>query len=205
MRFAPAQVELQKRADGSMLLRSPQKLGPYARCVTEWLVRLVRPRARAGLPRRAQRATGPGGSSRYREAYGAVRRIGAGAARPRARRRAPGRDPLRQRHRPCPARARRDARRRAGGADLARLLADVEGLRQAEDHLRAGEAGAGVRRRSAEVRARARRRRREVRRRSRSCSRPIPARRWSASSSRSGPKPSRRSCSPRARPGCPRA
>ena len=36
--FAPQKVEVQKRADGSMLLRSPQKLAPYARCVTEWLV-----------------------------------------------------------------------------------------------------------------------------------------------------------------------
>ena len=38
MRLAPAKVELEKRDDGTMLLRSPQKLGPYARCVTEWLV-----------------------------------------------------------------------------------------------------------------------------------------------------------------------
>ena len=59
--------------------------------------------------------------------------LGAGAA---------GRDPLRQQHRPRPALARRDARRRAGGADLARLLADVEGLRQAEGDLRAAAARA---------------------------------------------------------------
>ena len=39
MKFAPARVELEKRADGSMLLRSPQELRPSARCVTEWLVR----------------------------------------------------------------------------------------------------------------------------------------------------------------------
>ena len=38
MRLAPAKVELEKRPDGSMLLSSPQKLGAYARCVTEWLV-----------------------------------------------------------------------------------------------------------------------------------------------------------------------
>ena len=38
MRLAPAKVEVEKRGDGSMLLRSPQKLAPYARCVTEWLV-----------------------------------------------------------------------------------------------------------------------------------------------------------------------
>jgi feruloyl-CoA synthase len=38
LRFAPAEVNVEKRADGSLLLRSPQKLGPRARCVTEWLV-----------------------------------------------------------------------------------------------------------------------------------------------------------------------
>ena len=38
MRFAPREVRLEKRADGTMLLRSPQKLGKYPRCVTEWLV-----------------------------------------------------------------------------------------------------------------------------------------------------------------------
>ena len=75
MRLAPAKAELEKRADGSMLLRSPQKLGPYARCVTEWLVQWSEQ-----APERvflAERA--PSGSWRkvtYREAYGAVRRIG---------------------------------------------------------------------------------------------------------------------------------
>jgi len=38
MRFAPPQVQMEKRADGTVVLRSPQKLGAYARCVTEWLV-----------------------------------------------------------------------------------------------------------------------------------------------------------------------
>jgi len=37
LNFAPAKVEALKRADGSLLLRSPQPLGPHARCVTEWL------------------------------------------------------------------------------------------------------------------------------------------------------------------------
>ena len=37
LKFAPAKVNVEKRADGSFLVRSPQKLGPYARCVTEWL------------------------------------------------------------------------------------------------------------------------------------------------------------------------
>ena len=38
LRFAPAKVEVEKRADGSLLLRSPITLGACARCVTEWLV-----------------------------------------------------------------------------------------------------------------------------------------------------------------------
>ena len=38
MRFAPAEVDLEKRTDGTLILRSPQRLGPYARCITEWLM-----------------------------------------------------------------------------------------------------------------------------------------------------------------------
>jgi feruloyl-CoA synthase len=74
MRLAPAKVEVEKRRDGSMLLRSPQKLAPYARCVTEWLVQWSdKAPERVFLAER-----GKGDSWRkisYREAYGAVRRI----------------------------------------------------------------------------------------------------------------------------------
>jgi feruloyl-CoA synthase len=74
LRFAPPKVEVQKRADGSMLLRSPQKLGAYARCVTEWLVQWSdRAPERVFLAERS-----PSGSWKkltYRETYGAVRRI----------------------------------------------------------------------------------------------------------------------------------
>src|SRR5688500_3690629 len=74
LRFAPAKVELEKRADGAMVLRSPQKLGSYARCVTEWLVQWSdRAPDRVFLAERV-----PSGSWRkitYRETYGAVRRI----------------------------------------------------------------------------------------------------------------------------------
>jgi feruloyl-CoA synthase len=38
LRYAPAQVEVEKRADGATLLRSPQPLAPYARAVGDWLV-----------------------------------------------------------------------------------------------------------------------------------------------------------------------
>jgi len=74
MRLAPAKVEVEKRRDGSMLLRSPQKLAPYARCVTEWLVQWSdKAPERVFLAER-----GKGDRWRkisYREAYGAVRRI----------------------------------------------------------------------------------------------------------------------------------
>jgi feruloyl-CoA synthase len=75
MKFAPAQVEREKRADGTIVLRSPQELAPYARCITEWLVQWSdRTPERIFLAER-----NPSGSWRkitYREAYGAVRRIG---------------------------------------------------------------------------------------------------------------------------------
>jgi feruloyl-CoA synthase len=73
LRFAPPKVEVQERTDGSRLLRSPQKLGPYARCVTEWLVRWS-----DRAPDRVFLAERKGDSWRkmtYRETYGAVRRI----------------------------------------------------------------------------------------------------------------------------------
>ena len=74
MRFAPAEVQLEKRSDGSMLLRSPQKLAPYSRCVTEWLVQWSdRAPTRTLLAERRGEAWN---SVSYRDAYGAVRRIG---------------------------------------------------------------------------------------------------------------------------------
>jgi len=74
VKFAPAKVRLEKRADGSMLLRSPQELRPYARCVTEWLVHWSdRAPERVFLAER-----GKGDAWRkltYRETYGQVRRV----------------------------------------------------------------------------------------------------------------------------------
>jgi len=37
LEFAPAEVNVDRRGDGSMILRSPRPLLPYARCTTEWL------------------------------------------------------------------------------------------------------------------------------------------------------------------------
>jgi feruloyl-CoA synthase len=74
MKFAPAKVEVERRPDGSAVLRSPQKLGPYSRCVTEWLVEWSdRAPDRVFL---AERKADDWRKLSYREAYGAVRRIG---------------------------------------------------------------------------------------------------------------------------------
>ena len=74
LRFAPAKVDVEKRADGSILLRSPQKLAPYARCVTEWLVDWSdRAPDRSFLCERQKQGWR---KLSYRETYGAVRRIG---------------------------------------------------------------------------------------------------------------------------------
>jgi feruloyl-CoA synthase len=87
LRLAAARVEMEKRG-ASIYLRSPEKLKPYARCVTEWLVQWSDKTPER--PFLAERT--PSGSWRkvtYREAYGAVRRIaqalldrGLGPARP---------------------------------------------------------------------------------------------------------------------------
>jgi feruloyl-CoA synthase len=74
MKLAPAEVELVTRADGSMLLRSPQELGPYSRCVTEWLAEWS---GRAAVRVFLAERKGEGWRKvSYREAYAAVRRIG---------------------------------------------------------------------------------------------------------------------------------
>ena len=72
LRFAPATVQVD-REDGNTYLRSPQKLAPYARCVTEWLVQWSDKE-----PNRTFLAERKGEGWRklsYRETYGAVRRI----------------------------------------------------------------------------------------------------------------------------------
>ena len=75
LKFAPAKAALEKRADGTMLLRSPQKLGRYARCVTEWLVQWAdRAPQRVFLAERG--VSGSWQKLTYLETYGAVRRIG---------------------------------------------------------------------------------------------------------------------------------
>src|SRR5438477_4992001 len=72
LRFAPATVQVERK-NGNIYLRSPQRLAPYARCVTEWLVRWSDQE-----PTRTFLAERKGEGWRelsYRETYGAVRRI----------------------------------------------------------------------------------------------------------------------------------
>jgi feruloyl-CoA synthase len=89
LRMAAPRAVLEKRPDGSQRLRSPEALGPTARCVTEWLVAWAR-----RAPERIFLAERKGEAWRklsYLETYGAVRRIaqalidlGLGAEKPLA-------------------------------------------------------------------------------------------------------------------------
>jgi len=75
LRLAPREVRLERRDDGTLLLRSPQKLEQPARCVTEWLVRwALEAPSRPFLCERDK--DGGWRQLGYLEAYGAVRRIG---------------------------------------------------------------------------------------------------------------------------------
>src|SRR5947207_15523700 len=73
LRLAAATVQVERR-NSNIYLRSPQKLAPYARCVTEWLVQWS-----DKAPERTFLAERKGEGWRrlsYRETYGAARRIG---------------------------------------------------------------------------------------------------------------------------------
>ena len=78
--FAPAAVDVERRPDGALVLRSPQKLLPYARCAGEWLEKWA-----IAVPERtflAERAAG-GGWRRvsYAEALRNARAVGAALLR----------------------------------------------------------------------------------------------------------------------------
>src|SRR5260221_10509345 len=74
LRYAPAAVNVEKRADGTLLLRSPQKLGGYARAVGDWLLTWYE-----RAPDRSFLAERKGDTWRclsYRDALSDARRIG---------------------------------------------------------------------------------------------------------------------------------
>jgi len=74
LRFAPATVDVERRADGAIVLRSPQALRAYERNAGEWLVRWARE-----APQRVFLAEREGDGWRkitYAQALDAARRIG---------------------------------------------------------------------------------------------------------------------------------
>lgn len=74
LRYAPAEVEVERRSDGSQLLRSPQPLRAHERCVGEWLVKWAQQ-----APERVFLAERSGDAWRklsYAQALDASRRIG---------------------------------------------------------------------------------------------------------------------------------
>ncbi len=74
LRFAPAEVRVEKRADGTQILRSPQPLGPYGRAVGDWLLHWYE-----HAPERTFLAERRGEGWRrlsYRDALADARRIG---------------------------------------------------------------------------------------------------------------------------------
>jgi feruloyl-CoA synthase len=76
LRLAPARMDVERRGDGAILLRSPQKLGAHARAVGEWLLRWA-----AEAPDRvflAERQGEVWKELTYREALALARRIGQG-------------------------------------------------------------------------------------------------------------------------------
>jgi feruloyl-CoA synthase len=74
LRFAPVEVEVEHRPDGTRLLRSPRALAPYGRALGEWLIQWAARRpAHVFL---AERAAASWRTVTYREALDAARRIG---------------------------------------------------------------------------------------------------------------------------------
>ena len=154
--FAAPLVDVERLADGGMILRSPVRLNAPPRCL-KCLARTLGERsAGARLPRRARRrARGPGlAHAHLRRGARASPRRRAGAPRSRALARAADPDPGRERHRPRRRRACRHACRHPGGAGLDRLCAAQQGLRQAALHPRADRAAARLHRRPVALRRR---------------------------------------------------
>src|SRR5258708_40168887 len=74
LRFAPPRVEIDRRRDGSLLLRSPLKLRGHARAVGEWLERRAREEPGRAFP--TGRRAGAWRNASYRQAARAARHAG---------------------------------------------------------------------------------------------------------------------------------
>ena len=193
--------------------------------------RRLRSEPRAAVPRRGRGAAGarlPAGARRraagarltYARRARSRRRARRGAARARALGRAAGDDPVGQRDRSRAADARRLHGRRAGRADLGRVFAAEPGLRQAQAYRRAARSPASIyvadtapfAKALAAIGARRRNRREPQRRKPRAVTpfddlarTPVRPRGRAGRRRRAAPTRSRNSCSPPARPACPRA
>ena len=138
--FATPAIVADRRADGSILVRSTVPLQPAARCIGDWLEHWARQAPERDFSRRSRqrRCAVDDGHLQGRLATGALgSRVD---PRARAERRASAGDPVRQQRRARAVRARRPACRRALGRDLAGLFADVQRFRQAQEHGRTARA-----------------------------------------------------------------
>ena len=138
--FATPAIVADRRADGSIIVKSTTPLQPAARCIGDWLEHWARQAPdRIFLADRAS-ADAPWTTVTYKDALQAGPLGGGLDPRARAERRASAGDPVRQQRRARAVRARRPACRRALGRDLAGLFADVQGFRQAQEHDHAARA-----------------------------------------------------------------
>ncbi|HEY4637744.1 MAG TPA: feruloyl-CoA synthase [Burkholderiales bacterium] len=74
LRFAPAEVDVERRKDGTLVLRSLQKLRPHERCVGEWLAKWAQQSPERVLL--AERAGDGWRKLTYAQALDGARRIG---------------------------------------------------------------------------------------------------------------------------------
>ena len=212
--FATPAIAAERRADGSILLKSTTPLQPFARCVGDWLEHWARQTPERIFLGERSSVDAPWTTVTYKDALRQVRGAGAWILCAGHERRATAGDSVRQQHRARAVRAWGDACRRARGVDLAGLFADVEGFRQAEKHDHAARsrrdlcvesegirAGAGGDQAAACCCDREWRYRQRgcdfVSRDRRYCRKPMRSRKPSRPSART---PSQNSCSPRARP-----
>ena len=132
--FATPSIVADRRADGSILLRSTVPLGDSARCVGDWLEHWAR-----ATPERiflGERGNADAAMD-HRHLQGCAQNRAVGRGLDSGARAERGPSPChsrRQQRRSRAVGAGGDACRRALGRDLAGLFADVPGLRQAEEH-----------------------------------------------------------------------
>ena len=217
--FLSRDIRVDRRGDGTILLQSNHQLKPYERHVPAFLAKWARE-----APDRVWLAQRRGPDREWLKAHlcrgQAAGRCGdPGADRSRLRPGQAGDDPVLQLHRVRAAHHGRHAGARAAGAGVAGLLGDEPGPRQAALRLRPREARHGVRAERRDLCPRAggagpgRRPAGACRQGAAADAvaalertfsdhgRPMPSR---ARSSRSTPRRSANSCSPRAAPACPR-